>query len=260
LGVKFDWIGGDGLYGHNTELTRDLDQENLFYVLDVHKDELIFLEEPGILIPLRKGPRGAIPIKRKVDAPALRIDEYYKSLPDNQWVKVEIRKTAKGMKFVLAHTAAIWHWDGKEEKASRRTLVITRTLEKNPKVKFSFSNGTITEYSTQEYAYFQCNRYWVERCFDDAKNELGLSGYQVRKWLAWNHHQSLVMMACLYLLNVRIAQKPEHELMSVRDARIMIIAHLFSDPETIAKLHDQMLVRHKNRKRDIDRYYKHNYS
>lgn len=260
LGVKFDWIGGDGLYGHNTELTRDLDQENLFYVLDVHKDELIFLEEPGILIPLRKGPRGAIPIKRKVDAPALRIDEYYKSLPDNQWVKVEIRKTAKGMKFVLAHTAAIWHWDGKEEKASRRTLVITRTIEKNPKVKFSFSNGTITEYSTQEYAYFQCNRYWVERCFDDAKNELGLSGYQVRKWLAWNHHQSLVMMACLYLLNVRIAQKPEHELMSVRDARIMIIAHLFSDPETIAKLHDQMLVRHKNRKRDIDRYYKHNYS
>ena len=46
LGVKFDWIGGDGLYGHNSELTRALDDENLFYVLDVHKDELIYLEEP----------------------------------------------------------------------------------------------------------------------------------------------------------------------------------------------------------------------
>lgn len=89
-------------------------------------DELIFLEEPGISIPLRQGPRGAIPFKRKVDAPALRIDEYYKALTENQWIKVEIRKTAKGMKFVLAHTAAIWHWDDKEEKARRRTLVITK--------------------------------------------------------------------------------------------------------------------------------------
>jgi hypothetical protein len=169
---------------------------------------------------------------------------------------VKIRKTAKGWKFVFVHIVAVWHWDGQEEKARARTLVITRTEEKNPKVKYSFSNGTITDYTKEEYAYFQCNRYWVERCFDDAKNELGLSGYQVRKWIAWQHHQALVMMACLYLLNVKIEQKPEYELMSIRDARIMIIAHLYSDDETIAKLHNQMLIRHKNRKRDIDRFYK----
>ena len=256
LGVKFDWIGGDGLYGHNTELTRRLDQENLFYVLDVHKDELIYLEEPVLAIPPKQSKQGATPTKRKADRSGLRIDEYCRNLNENQWDKVEVRKTAKGLKFVMVHTAAVWHWDGEEEKPRARTLVITRTLEKNPKVKFSFSNGTIIQYSRGEYAYFQCNRYWVERCFDDAKNELGLSGYQVRKWLAWQHHQSLVMMACLYLLHVRIEKKPECELMSVRDERIMIIANLFSDQETIAKLHDQMLIRHKNRKRDIDRFYK----
>jgi len=256
LGVKFDWIGGDGLYGHNTELTRGLDKENLFYVLDVHKDELIYLEEPSFSLPPKQGKRGVSPTKIKADKPSIRIDLYCNSLVENQWDKVEVRKTAKGLKFVFVHTAAVWHWDGQEEKAYARTLVITRTQEKHPKVKYSFSNGTITDYTAKEYAYFQCNRYWVERCFDDAKNELWLSGYQVRKWLAWQHHQSLVMMACLYLLNVRIAQKPEYELMSVRDARIMIIAHLFSDQDTIVKLHDQMLIRHKNRKRDIDRFYK----
>lgn len=258
LGVKFDWIGGDGLYGHNTELTRGLDQENLFYVLDVHKDELIYLEEPCFSIPPKQGKRGATPTRIKADKPAFRIDHYCRNLNENQWERVKVRKTAKGWKFVFVHTVAVWHWDGKEEKACSRTLVVTRTEEKNPKVKFSFSNGAITNYSKEEYAYFQCNRYWVERCFDDAKNELGLSGYQVRKWLAWQHHQSLVLMASLYLLNVRIAQKPEYELMSVRDARIMIIAHLFSDQETIIRLYDQMLIRHKNRKRDIDRFYKNN--
>ena len=42
-GVEFDFIGGDGLYGHNSELTRALDRLEQFYVLDVHKDELVFL-------------------------------------------------------------------------------------------------------------------------------------------------------------------------------------------------------------------------
>jgi len=114
-------------------------------------------------------------------------------------------------------------------------------------VKYSFSNGKIKEYTTREYAYFQCSRYWVERCFDDAKNEFGLSSYQVRKWNAWHHHQSLTMMASLYLLILKVARKPEYELMSLRDIRIMIVAHLFSDKKTIAKLHEQMLIRHKKR-------------
>jgi len=256
LGVQFDWIGGDGLYGHNTELTHGLDAEGLFYVLDVHKDELFYLEKPTLCIPLKKSKKGRTPTNLKADKPTCRIDNYYQGLSEEQWEKVKIRRTTKGWKYVLVHTVAVWHWNGKEENARQRTLVITRTLDKKPKVKFSFSNGELEEYTKEEYAYFQCSRYWVERSFDDAKNELGLSGYQIRKWNAWQHHQSLTMMACLYMLNLKIDRKPECQLMSLRDTRIMIIAHLFSDQETISKLHDQMLVRHKNRKRDIDRFYK----
>lgn len=256
LGVQFDWIGGDGLYGHNSELTRGLDALNLFYVLDVHKDENIYLEEPAIFVPEKKGKRGRVPSKFSADKPAIRIDKYCEELQDNQWDSVKIRKTAKGWKRVFVHTVTVWHWNGSEEKSCKRTLVITKTEDKRPKIKYSFSSGEIKEYTEQEYAYFQCNRYWVERSFDDAKNELGLGGYQARKWNAWHHHQSLVFMACLYLLKVKIDQKPEYELMSTRDARIMIIAHLFSDQETITILHEQMLKRHKDRQRDIDRYYK----
>ena len=45
--------------------------------------------------------------------------------------------------------------------------------------------GINKKYTNKEWAYFQCSRYWVERCFDDCKNELGMSGYQVTGWLAW---------------------------------------------------------------------------
>jgi hypothetical protein len=70
-GVEFDFIGGDGLYGHNAELTRSLDKLDQFYVLDVHKDELIFLSEPTFSIPGRKSSRGREPKLVKPDIEAI---------------------------------------------------------------------------------------------------------------------------------------------------------------------------------------------
>lgn len=255
LGVEFDWIGGDGLYGHSSELSNGLDDQGLFYVLDCHKSETVFMSEPSFSIPEKKGNRGRKPTAVKPNVEATKLAEYYQSLATGDWKEVTIRKTAKGWKKVYVHICQVWHWDGVESEARKRTLVITKTKEKNPKVKFSFSNGSTEDYSEKEYAYFQCSRYWVERSFDDTKNELGLSGYQVRKWIAWYHHQALVMMACVYLQQVKFENKQEYELMSVRDARILIIAHLFTDPDTTEKLYKQMNIRHSARQKDIDRYY-----
>lgn len=256
LGVQFDWIGGDGLYGDNSDFINGLDDEGLFYVLDAHKDAMVYLEEPILTLPLKTSNKGK-PFKNlRPDKAVYRIDNYCNSLTEGDYEEVIVRNTTKGVKKVCIHTVAVWQWDEKAEIIRPRTLIITRPSDKSKRLKFSFSNGKVEEYAKAQYAYFQCGRYWVERSFDDAKNELGLSGYQVRKWIAWQHHQSLTMMACLYMLNLKVARKPEYELMSLRDTRIMIIAHLFSDEKTEAILHDQMLDRHKKRKRDIDRYYK----
>jgi hypothetical protein len=53
--VDSDFIAGDGLYGHNSELARSLDALEQFYVLDIHKDELVYLTELAFRVPKRKG-------------------------------------------------------------------------------------------------------------------------------------------------------------------------------------------------------------
>jgi len=85
-------------------------------------------------------------------------------------------------------------------------LIITKTADKKSKIKYSFSNGRLDEYTHREYAYFQAQRYWVERTFDDCKNELGMSDYQIRNWVAWHHHQSLVMLASIFLLKEKLKE------------------------------------------------------
>jgi len=253
IGVEFDFINGDGLYGHNAELTRKLDDLGKLYVLDIHKDELIFLTEPTLSIPEKiPGSAGRPPSLLHPDTTPIQVQKYIKTLDyEKDFKEVKVRRTAKGWKKCKVHTVTVWHWDGKEESAKKRTLVITVS----DKVKYSLSNGEVEEYSAKEWAYFQCSRYWVERCFDDSKNELGMSGYQVTGWLAWQHHMALVMMAGLYILIMKLDYKKAMPLLSVRDARLLIIAMNFTSDKEVDLCMEFIHKRHKQRQKAIDMFY-----
>jgi SRSO17 transposase len=256
-GIAFDWVGGDGLYGHNRELRAGLDKRGLLFVLDVHKDETVFLDCPKFSIQSKTGKRGRPSKKPKPNIDPIRLDKYLQQLKNADWrVKKKIRKTHKGWKKLKVHVRKVWVHEGEAGQTKERTLIITQTMDGNKDTKYSLSNGRSDEYSHHEYAYFQSQRYWVERTFDDAKNELGMSDYQIRKWNGWHHHHALVLMASLFLLKQRMEYKQEAPLMSVRDARILVIVSLFGTEQDMEMRLEQMRIRHQIRQKDIDRRYK----
>ena len=46
-------------------------------------------------------------------------------------------------------------------------------------------------------------RWAIEECFEEAKGQLGLDQYEVRKWEGWYRHITLAMLAHAYLAVVR---------------------------------------------------------
>ncbi len=256
-GIEFDWVGGDGFYGHNSTLRKGLDDRGRFYVLDVHKDEKMFTSLPIFAIPERNGKMGRPSKKPQPHIEPIRLDAYMKQLTNEDWVvEKKIRKTHKGWKKLKVHTKAIWIAQGDDQEVVEQTLIITQAMDGTKDTKYSFSNGKLEDYTPREYAYFQVQRYWVERTFDDAKNELGMSDYQVRKWNGWHHHHALVLMAGLFLLQQKIANQQEAPLMSIRDARILVITSIFGTHEDMETKLGQMTKRHLKRQYDIDRCYK----
>lgn len=254
-GVKFDWIGGDGLYGHSYELGKGIDILDLFFVLDVHKDEKVFLEEPTFGVPEKKAGRGRAPKNVKAFQPEIRLDKILHKLTSSDWKLEEIRDSVKGKIKLFVYKTEVWTWDGKEHAARKRTLIITKTTDKKAKIKYSFSNGGINQYSHKEYAYFVAQRYWVERTFDNAKNELGMSDYQTRGWKSWHHHHALVMLASLFIMKQQMDNHSDAPLLSFRDARILVILQVFGTPKDIELRLEQMAKRHHKRKLDIDYCY-----
>lgn len=256
-GVEFDWVGGDGLYGHNSELREGLDSRKLLYVLNVHKDEKVFLSCPEFSVPKKSGRRGPTPKIAKPNIDSVRLDNYLTQINNKEWsIEKKIRKTHKGWLKLRVHKAKIWLPESGSGEVKEKTLIITQTMDGKKETRYSISNGAPEAYTHHEYAYFVAQRYWVERTFDDSKNELGMSDYQIRKWMGWHHHHALVFMAGLFLLKQKIEFEDTAPLMSMRDARILMIVSLFGTKEEVQARLEQMEIRHRKRKYDIDRRYK----
>jgi hypothetical protein len=185
-----------------------------------------------------------------------RLDKYFERIANDEtrWSEERrIRKGHKGWLNLSVHKVKVWVQEGPEGQVTERTLIISHKLDGRKEVKYSLSNGGFDQYTSREYGWFQAQRYWVERTFDDAKNELCMSDYQV--WKGWHHHHALVFMAGLFLLKCKLDFEQEAPLMSVRDARILMIVSLFGTDQEIQDRIDQMEVRHRKRQYNIDRRY-----
>ena len=68
----------------------------------------------------------------------------------------------------------------------------------------------------------QAQRYWIERTFQDAKNQCGMGQYQARKWQSWHHHMAMVMMVMLFMAEQRLLFKDQYPILSCFDIAVLL--------------------------------------
>jgi SRSO17 transposase len=73
-------------------------------------------------------------------------------------------------------------------------LVVRRSLEPTPEVKYSLSNGRAAP-PVGVLARVACARHRVEDFLEDSKSYLGMAQDETRSWIGWHHHRSLVGLA-----------------------------------------------------------------
>ena len=250
-GVRFSWVAADGTYGQDRTLLRALEDAGETFLVDVHRDQRIFLQDPGL-----KGSRRRRKGKSdELQAQALRVDEWAAQQPAGAWQKVWVRHGTKGELQLEALWRRVWILEGKDQEARCWHLLVTREPNAPDKLKYSLSNAAPT-FSLQRLVYMQRQRYWVERAFQEAKNEAGMGDYQARSWRAWHHHVALVMMALLFLLRERHLQQDALPLLSASDVKILlarVLPRRDLDPEEFMR---QLHARHRQRQAAIDSAYR----
>jgi SRSO17 transposase len=252
-GIRYDWVGGDGLYGHDSKFRYALDDAGEWYVLDVHEDETVYLETPEPYIPPKKAGRGRTPTRYQVDRPGVMVKTLVQGVDDSQFKEYCFRDGTKGGKRRKVYVQTVSTWNGADPLPRQERLMVSKNVDGSD-LKYSLTNAREGRASWEELLYRQMQRFWVEQSLKDAKSELGMAAYQVRTWRAWHHHITLTMVALLFMLQQKYRHHEETPLLSCPDIRF-ILAHTL--PQKVVSKDDIMnmiIQRHQRRQYDLDRY------
>ena len=251
-GIQFAWVGADGGYGKEPAFLRGLDAMDEIFVVDVHKDQLIYLEDPQPTIQQKQNKkRGRKTSRYQAQTQPVRVDKWKEAQPEEAWQRYKLRDSTKGELIVEILHQRVWLWGKNETHAHHWHLLVRRELNSQETCKYTLSNAP-AETGTQQLAQMQGQRYWIERAFEDGKSESGMADYQARKWHSWHHHMALVSMAMLFMVEERERYQEEIPLLSCNDIETLLRTFLPRrdiDPDEIVR---QMEKRHRRRQAAID--------
>jgi SRSO17 transposase len=252
LETPFDFVGADGLYGNSYWFQQELVELGVLFVLDIHRDQKVYTKKPVLYIPEKQGVNGRNPTRYKTEDQAVEVQALCPGAGSKKWKQIRLRKTGKGDLTCLGYVKKVYVWDGISEHCQARQLIIrsTKTGNGEQEIKYALSNADDDEFSVEELVRMQSQRYFIERSFQDAKQEAGMSDYQVRGWLAWHHHMVLVMMALHFLLSEKILFKNEYPLLSAYDIRDIMLRTYANKAKTPQDVMAQIRKRHDQRKQE----------
>jgi SRSO17 transposase len=249
-GLNFGWVGADAGYGKGPGFCISLEQLSETFMIDVHSDFFVYMENPSPHIPTKKSKIGR-PFKNyRTDKKSKGVGEIVSSIPQCDWKLMELRDTTRGRLKVRAWREPVYIWDGKSAEVYRWHLIATRSVGSNSDIKISITNAPEST-PLKRMAWMQRQRFWVERTFEDAKSECGMADYQVRKWSAWHHHMALVMMSMVFMLSEKIKHKDAYPLLSCADIEDLLAHFLPRRDITKNEVIRQMEERHRQRTKAI---------
>ena len=170
----------------------------------------------------------------------------------SEWQTIKYRMGTKGKLVRQAVLIKVWIWKKGTAEVEEAELLISRKLDKT-EVKYSLCDEPKEELSVEIALFRQMQRYWIERGFQEIKEQIGLHQYQVRGWKAWQHHIAPAMMALHFILETQIENAENLPLMSCGDVKLMlgnILKNKLDEPEILMETIHQ---RHRVRQKDIVR-------
>lgn len=256
IGITFDYIAADGLYGNDASFAREINNMGLVYMLDIHSDQQIFLEKPELFLPERKTTKGPAPKKLKATIEHTTVSKYVGTTKPSDWKTIEIRHSAKGVLKGKYHFKPVYIWDKNTNTVESRLLVISRQKTKNgEEIKYSFTNATLVQYTEQAIAYMQAQRFFIEHSFKEQKQILGMDQFQTRKWLSWYHQIALNMLVGCFILKEKLLNQQEMPLLSARDVMDFLVFKFYKEMMTEERMLANLKERHRKRQADISYCY-----
>ena len=179
-GVPFGWVAGDTVYGNDRRLRRWLEEQQIPYVLAVKSNEPLWADTEG-------GP---------AQVAARRLAQ---GIPADRWERLSAGEGSKGPRLYDWGRVSIGPWS---EPEPRHWLLVRRSIT-DPEDLAYYACFSPAEAALVELARVAGTRWIIEDAFKEAKQEVGLDEYEVRRWTGWYRHITLALLVHAFLAVTR---------------------------------------------------------
>ncbi len=179
--VPARWVVADTVYGTARGLRGWLEEQQCSYVLAVPATKGVYHEGT----------------QRQAQSLA-------KDLPAEAWERVSAGRGSKGERLYDWACVALPNPEstGAPGRRAGRWLLVHRQIDDPSELAYYLAYGP-KQTSAEELIRVAGRRWAIEDCFEQAKGEVGLDEYEVRKWDAWYRHITLSLLAHAYLAVLR---------------------------------------------------------
>lgn len=195
------WVCADTVYGQGFEFRQRLIDQGLRFVMAVPKDQQVYLERPLLLSPASTTVRGRRKTRLRVKGTPMRVDQLAKEFAPSDWRRIRVGEGSKGPRVYdwAARRVAAHHSD----HGSQDLWLVVRRSVTRPADRAYYLAWAPAQTPLEVLAGVASRRWQIEECFAEAKGEVGMADYQVRKWRSLHRHLQLAMLAHLLLAQLR---------------------------------------------------------
>ena len=195
-GVAFEAVAMDDLYGRNNQLRCRLAEAHIEYYGDVPATTVVYLDQPQIVYPLTQ--RGKPSKHYQIVAHQRHEVRDLLRHPALEWADLTLRPNERG--HLRARFGRCRVWTVFQGECRPEWLLIRQDKKQ---VTYVLSNADPTV-SLETMAWRKSHRYFIERSNQDAKGELGWDDFQAVKYVAWQHHLALTILASWFIARTRL--------------------------------------------------------
>ena len=208
--LRCRWVVADEAFGGNPGFLDGVAGLGLWYFAEVPHATRVWGGRPATQVPPWRG-RGRRPQRERLvaGAPAARpVVEVAGALPAEAWVRQTIKEGSQGP--MVAEFAAMRVLAVRDTLPGPDVWLVLRRHLETGELKTYLCNAPV-DTALAKQVQMSGMRWPIETCFEDSKQLLGMGDYEVRGWIGWHHHMTLVILAHFFVvrMSLRLKKKPQ---------------------------------------------------
>lgn len=203
--LPFKYVMTDSIYGQSPEFIEEVEKTpECIYFVGIACDTKCWTEQPIIVEHQYRygGEQRKKTIVENTEHKPITVETLAHSLNDFFWYRRAVSEGTKGpIVYEFTRRQVVLSKHGLPDK--KVWLIIRRSIGHKPEYSFFASNAP-ADAPLELFIWLSGMRWPIEQSFEEAKTELGMDHYEVRKYPGWNHHMLTCMLGHFFLWHVKI--------------------------------------------------------